>query len=395
MKKVNKIKNIKTHIIGVIGYIFKLLDYLIPKKKNLIFFSMANGAYSDNSKALFEYIIKHKRDEIIAIWLTEKKNKLKHPNICYLWTLKGIWIALRGNVFITSNGLRDIRVGLYFSKRTKVVNLWHAITFKNIGLLDIKIDEKEKRNITKESEKYALFIASSHIDALSFRKCFNLHMGKIVVTGIPRNDIFFNSNYHCSDKFISSIKFSRSGKIILYAPTFRDFDKTQFFPFNDFDPSQLAYFLNDKNAFLFIRPHQNDYPNKKILEELISQYGDHFVLACNDRFPDVAEILPLVDVVITDYSSIFIDLLLKDCPPIFVPYDIKEYERERGLLYDYTSVTPGPKVNSFSEFIPSLDEALNGAAIYKDERMRVKNIFHEYDDGKSCERICKHIINLC
>jgi len=60
-------------------------------------------------------------------------------------------------------------------------------------------------------------------------------------------------------------------------------------------------------------------------------------------------------------------------------------------LFDYESHTPGDKVGSQSEFIESLDRALNQPESKASERAKMKDLFHTHQDGKSSQRIVAQI----
>ena len=61
-------------------------------------------------------------------------------------------------------------------------------------------------------------------------------------------------------------------------------------------------------------------------------------------------LLSSVDVLITDYSGVFVEFLVTDKPMIFLPYDKDEYEADRGFWFDYNQVIPGPQVYDFEDF---------------------------------------------
>ena len=75
-----------------------------------------------------------------------------------------------------------------------------------------------------------------------------------------------------------------------------------YFPFNDFSYDDFNKFLKNSNIIFFLRPHPlekldiKEYSNIKILDTNI----------CNN----INDILNVFDLLITDYSSIFIDYLL-------------------------------------------------------------------------------------
>ena len=65
---------------------------------------------------------------------------------------------------------------------------------------------------------------------------------------------------------------------------------------------------------------------------------------------DIQEILMDTDILISDYSSTYIDYLLLDRPLIFYNFDYEDYlQNDREMYYDYDEVTPGYKAATFDE----------------------------------------------
>lgn len=114
-------------------------------------------------------------------------------------------------------------------------------------------------------------------------------------------------------------------------------------------------------------------------------YFSHSVLL------DINEIFPVVDLLITDYLSISIDFLLCNKPIIYVPYDLENYHRE--IILDFNRWTPGDKVLEFRDFIRAAQEYLDNPENDSEERERLTEIFHQFRDGRSSERILKLIQN--
>lgn len=105
--------------------------------------------------------------------------------------------------------------------------------------------------------------------------------------------------------------------------------------------------------------------------------------------------LNISDVLITDYSSVYFDFLLKDKPIIFFPYDLEIYMSEsRELYYEYDSITPGPRAENMEDLIKHLEESISGKDNYEIERRRVLDMMFDYDDGHSSERLYKEIIDI-
>ena len=100
----------------------------------------------------------------------------------------------------------------------------------------------------------------------------------------------------------------------------------------------------------------------------------YFVKKNTDPYP----ILGLTDILITDYSSVFIDYLLLDRYIIFFPYDLDRYiKSERELYYNYEDITPGIKVYEYEELEKVLKAYLEGQDMYKLQRKKALNYFFD------------------
>ena len=233
---------------------------------------------------------------------------------------------------------------------------------------------------------------------------YHVNINNFIVTGSPRSDILIN----CGDKKQANLKFLIKliepkvdfNKVILYAPTHRDagrwkdnVHRSAFFPFIDFEIRKLQVFLEKNNAIMLLRTHDSEnkfkIKNQSQTESIVDNnrifYFSHPVLL------DVNEILPAVDLLITDYSTIAIDFLLCNKPIIYVPYDLEKYHR--GIILDFNRWTPGKKVLGFIDFIKASQEYLDNPEKDSEERERLTEIFHQFRDGKSCKRILKLIQN--
>ena len=162
------------------------------------------------------------------------------------------------------------------------------------------------------------------------------------------------------------------------------------FPFPDMDLEELQRLLEEPDACLLLRGH---YLDDVTVRDGAggAEGGGRVIMANRDTVEDVQELLPFVDVLVSDYSGIWVDYLLLDRPIIFVPYDLEEYSRSPGLMYDFEEVSPGPKVASFQEFAASLRECLRDPSRMGEERLKARRMFHEHEDSKACERLYRII----
>ena len=69
---------------------------------------------------------------------------------------------------------------------------------------------------------------------------------------------------------------------------------------------------------------------------------------------EVNDILFIVDVLITDYSSIIYEMSLLKKPMLFFAFDQKYYEATRDFYEPYEELVPGKIVHDFDELMTAL-----------------------------------------
>lgn len=365
----NKIFNlIKTTLIQL-TYRPKIDKYL------WIFSSVDNCHYNYNAKYLFEYIKKNCPDItprfVINDCTLRHRLQIKYGREYFIETntIAGIKLVLTAGVWLTSAGLPVY--GFNLCRKHIIVNLWHGVPLKRIALLENNtshIQQRYFKYIFSNNYSYILTTSKNLIPVMA--KSFGVSTDKIVPWGQPRNDEIFS--YNCQTKLYCLFEnLPEYQHAILYAPTYRENNSVRLFPFTDFSPYELNKFLEDEKIIIFIRHHisaelsQDEMSNKRIL--FINE----------DIQDDIMQIINNFDLLITDYSSIFIDFLLTGCPLLFLPYDKASYIKERGLNFEYDSITPGPKPTSFNEFLIETKKLLYNPDYYKKERTKINNFFND------------------
>ncbi len=382
----------KKIILYVYNLILYFISYLVPKDDKVWLFGSWGGLrYADQSKYLFEYMVKNHTD-IRAIWLTRSQmvyDQLKSEGneVYMLYSIPAIWYSMRAKVlFVTQVILGDLH---HFNNNKAIfrVQLWHGSSFKKT----LKDSHFAKKNIEKQkkkklfkfifpfyNEQYDLLISGSKEDKLHLSTAFELSEEKIKIVGYPRNDILFSK------------KEENNYKKILYAPTLRrDNNNKVLDVFNNDDINIIDNTMNKIEAKLYVKLHPLNTPKAHLLESL--KKAENIVLM--NQSSDIQEAMITSDILITDYSSSWIDYLLTDRPLIFAPFDYDNYLIEdRTFYYDYDEVTPGPKVKSWIEASEWIVKFLDNPSLYSDERIIMKNRFHTFQDANSCERVYKTII---
>lgn len=360
-----------------------------PDSHIWLFSSTDNSHYNYNSRYLFEYV-KENLPEITPLFVIndpELRNSLssKYGKQYFIETesIQGIRQALSAGVWFTSAGLPAYGTGLH--KKRLIINLWHGVPLKKIALLDPNLKKAARIYFKKIfSENYTCILTTSHELIPLMARSFAVSEDKIKVWGQPRNDGLFQKN-DCREILGQLFPdLPEYTKTVLYAPTFRDYGQVQLFPFKDFDQKQLEAFLDEKNMLLFIRTHVAEQGSAA------PYLGKRIRFLGNEQAEDVTGILNIFDCLITDYSSIYIDYLLTDKPMIFLPYDRQQYLDGRGMNFDYDDVTPGPKPETFNDFLHALSPKED---FWKSERTRVNRLFNEIQHPCAAD-ICNKVLKM-
>ncbi len=367
-----------------------ILDHFWKKEDKLVVFTGLDGKwYTDNSRYLFEHCLRNNPNDLKFVWVTRNQDLIdrmeRDPDMAgrflHQYSPRGIMTLLRAKVVVHAFLTYDLPI--IFSRRTTTLQLWHGIPIKAIGIRENKrspINNRFKR--LQMDVQHTYWMASSETDKRTTMLCTGLPEDRVLVTGYPRNDRLVRNGGETSgppDKL--------ANKVILYAPTWRPEKAASMFPFPDMDMEELERLLEEFDARLLLRGHYRD--DLALREGNAGKLGKkgRIMMANRDLVEDVQELLPQVDVLVSDYSGIWVDYLLLDRPMIFVPYDLEEYAKSPGLMYDFNEVTPGPKVSDFQGFMAALRECLRSPARYQEERRQTRKMFHAYEDGRASERI--------
>jgi len=280
------------------------------------------------------------------------------------------------------------------------IQLWHGFMLKKI--------ENDAKNLPWHKPFYRIFyyflapwiiakndyvLSSSNTVTDIFSSAFSVTKDKIILAGLPRNDVIVKPMIGCdlldNDIFddMERLKCNNpKAKLMLYMPTFRDSQSKESINTN-MDLEKLNDFLINIDGYILMKFHpsikiQQDY-NKK--ERIIYLPGSM----------DIYPILNKIDILVTDYSSIFLDFLVTGKPIIFFAYDLKNYlEKDRDLYFDYNEFTPGPKALTFSELLDWITYFIDNNDEFVDSRKKIKDICFKYNDNNSSHRVFNFIKNM-
>jgi CDP-glycerol glycerophosphotransferase (TagB/SpsB family) len=384
-------------IVKFVAQFLSFFGRFVPRTNLIIVGGMEGKYFGDNSRYIYDYLLKTERTGAKIVWLTKseevvKELKQRQLPVCKINSFLGIYLLFRAKVGLFTNSLRDLAITPFLvPSNLNLIALRHGRSVKRVRFARKyhKLSKEEASERRCEAKLIKYVISTSDFISQIQEECLKLGLMKNVVTGYPRNDIFYDGGR------VSIIKDKNFS--ILYAPSWRHGRKpTSFFPFKDFDEKELFAFLRENKISLYLRPHKNDFHKYPQLNEFLQRIvkgSEKIHMATHDLFPDVNEILPDFDALITDYSALYHDYLLLDRPILFIPYDFSDFNLQNGFLYDYKRYLPGSSIETKRDFYNELKKLIEGEDLYKEKREFMRNKIHDYQDGESSKRVFKLVIN--
>ena len=387
------IKNILTNIYKVI---FSILGAILPKNNNLIIFeSFLGKQFSDNPRAIYEYLKKN-HPNYILIWSFNKDyiDTVNNRELLHVkrFSLKWLFLMTRAKYWVSNS-----RLPLWIPKPKKTIYLqtWHGTPLKKLGK-DIKKVYMSGENTTQykkdfilESSKWDYLVSPNKYSTKIFKRAFEFNQ-KIIETGYPRNDFLINNNNTSTINVLKSkLNIPQNKKIILYAPTWRDDD------------------FHTKGKYSFKLPFDLDSLYKEFKDDYLIILRLHYLVAENidlseyDNFildysyhEDIRDLYIISDILITDYSSVFFDYAILKRPMIFYVHDIENYrDNLRGFYFDFENNSPGPLVKTTNELISAIHDTTKSnyplAEYQKD--------FYDFillEDGCATERVVNEVFDI-
>lgn len=287
--------------------------------------------YRGNSKYLFDYLKNHYSPENLKFVTFDKRvpeayriNPRSSEFFNYFY---------RSKIVI---GESWIPAAFRKKKGQTWIQLWHGTPFKKMlfdsnesTMLTLNLGHKVK--MKNDISRWDYLIADSEIAKQKFNTSFDIPKDRVIVSGYPRNE-WLKENRD-NDALIKAIKVKNNlpldKKIILYAPTWRDYN------YKKVESKKDKHYIMEFPKFL----HQigNDYCIINKAHSMDTQppwnNGIAQVFTVNNKV-ETQELLLVSDVIVTDYSSIYFDAIHINKPFYFLFKDLPKFNVSRGLYSD-------------------------------------------------------------
>jgi CDP-glycerol glycerophosphotransferase len=367
-----------------------LVDYAehletLPVRRNVVLYeSNLAASVGCNPKAIFDYLT---ADENYADWLhvwsitpgaVIPKDLQNRPNVIVIHKDSEAYIRYLATA---SHLVNNSTFPAYFIRRPeqKYLNTWHGTPLKTLGIdMSVRGSFMGHKN-TARNLLHATHVISPNahtsrvlIERNGIQGAFS---GQLAHTGYPRIDRMINATTAQRQSLRRRLRLSEDQPVVLYAPTWRgEMGKVEV------DSDRLAADLkafSDCGCQVLFRGHHYsetalagiDVPARVVPKEI-----------------DTYDLLSVVDVLITDYSSIFFDFLPMRRPVLFYCYDLEQYVEERGGLYFDFAEMPGPLCQSIDKAADALRNFLATSFEPDATYETALNKFAAYEDGQATKR---------
>ena len=371
---INKIK------FAMLRLLMRTVGWFYPIKKKVVFNSFFGKQYSCNPRAISDEMHKLYPDYEI-VWL------LNDANVPYGLLPDYVRVVVKGSR-IYSWGKEIVSAaayvyniqqspGIYKKKKQFFVQTWHGDRgFKKI-LRDI---DSSYTDIVYDNKVTDVCIGGSDFGEQNYRSAFGFE-GNVLSLGSPRNDCLIINDVKYVEEIKRRLNLAKDVKILLYAPTFRDNNKQNQSVNIDLKAVCSSLEKDGEKWVCLIRSHiasdglSYEYDNEKYIN--VSDY------------PDMADLLCITDMLITDYSSCACDFSLTGKPIILTFFDINEYItncREFKVEPEET----GFKIAHNQDELNYIIENTNSDE-YKKCCDRVNSFFGVKETGKASRTVCELI----
>ena len=375
------------------------------KAQNIIVFKNdRNTDFSDNTKALFEYLISNGYQEKYKIvWCVSDKricsNIISDRVKCVISDSRNGWTSFGAFYY------GAVSKFFFYSHDTSFLNNVHCKDQISINLGHGNSYKAPKRDLYEKLDTnyrfdFLLVSGPAFVDAKA--RYWHCDRSKILDLGLPRYDWLTakNDQRELLDRLLGHYP-ADIKKIVIWLPTFYN-NEEMGFPENTIRPPlgfsglsdmlelhKLDALCSDADVMLLIKKHpaQIDWTVSGKLNNIV---------VLNDRKMrendiSLCSLMSVCDALITDFSSAAVDFMLLDRPIGYVLTEYEQYKRTRGFIFDDTlRFMPGEKLYGLEDLKRFISDISENIDPFKEERHEIRALMHNESEGY-CKRLVARI----
>ncbi|MDX3375318.1 CDP-glycerol glycerophosphotransferase family protein [Streptomyces sp. ME02-6991-2A] len=355
-------------------------------RRAVLYSSFDGRQFSDSPRAIHRELASRERD-IEHLWVVRDQQAAVPEGVRAIALHSAEWYeALARSRWVVTN----THLPQWFERAEGqcVVQTWHGTPLKRIGR-DLAgtphADAAYMASMEQRSAQWSVLVSPNSFSTPVLRRAFG-YSGEVLESGYPRNDLLYAPD---RAKVAAAVRerlaIPEGRRVVLYAPTWREDRPRQggrYDPGHQLNLDQAREVLGDDHVLL-VRRHYlvgGSVPGTDVVRDV-------------SRHPDVAELLLISDVLVTDYSSIMFDFAQTGRPMLFHTYDLAHYrDTLRGFCFDFEHRAPGPLIPDSAGVVAALRDPEAAVAGHQEAYERFREAFCDLDDGSAAAQVVDRML---
>ncbi|MCZ4118776.1 bifunctional glycosyltransferase/CDP-glycerol:glycerophosphate glycerophosphotransferase [Streptomyces sp. H39-S7] len=355
----------------------------------VLYSSFEGRQYSDSPRAVHEELVRREA-ALEHLWVVRDARVQLPPTARAVIHGSAAWheALARSRHLVTNSHLPA-----WFERREgqRVVQTWHGTPLKRIGhdlAGTLCADLAHLWPQPRRGHQWDVLISPNPYSTPLLRRALG-YEGEIVETGLPRNDLLFSVD---RDKLAEEVRnrlcLPAGKRVVLYAPTQRDdraYDARHYRLDLALDLAAAESALAADHVLL-VRAHP-------LVADRVPAGAGGFVRDVSG-YPELAELLLIADVLVTDYSSVMTDFANTGRPMLFLTPDLDHYrDTGRGFYLDLEAQAPGPLLRGTDDLIGALRDLDSVTRASAENYARFHTAFCPLDDGAAASRVADLLLS--
>jgi CDP-glycerol glycerophosphotransferase len=362
-----------------IDYYERALVTLRPDPRLVIFESMMGRQFSDSPRAIYEEMVRQRVDATL-VWSSRKGILGLPTGVATLVRRSPQWYDALASaaLWIDNQGFPP---ELRRPEGTRYLQTWHGTPLKLMGWnqpSQAGTTDAQSRRLQDSVDRWDAVTAPSEYFVDTVVSAFRSH-AEVLRVGTPRNDhLLRRMTAPERSRRLLALGGADDLKTVLYAPT----RTGRSGPPPALDPVTQA--IARTGAQVLCRAHYGDSQT----QGPASSGRVHDVT----KVADMAQLLALADVLVTDYSSSMFDFSLTERPIILFQPDQDAYLSARGTYFDIREFPPGPIATTGEQLADLLSSVASWRGNWDARRGQYQDRFGQYETGHASERVVQEYI---
>jgi CDP-glycerol glycerophosphotransferase len=357
------------------GVYAELLETVVLRENVILYESFFGAAITCSPYALFRQVLAYPfRDDLLHVWVVNGHTPVPqwmrslHNVVFVRKDSDGYWryLATAGHL------VNNVTFPKEFVRRPgqRYLFTWHGTPIKTLGR-HRRDAFFEHRNVARNllQATHAImpngFTTDRLLDAYDIR---SLIPGRIAETGYPRTDLTLNATDETKQALRLRLGLERGEPVVLYAPTWRGVLNDVAF--------EIDRVIEDVGRLAAL-PVQVLFRGHHLVQGKMSGAASRIRVVPEDI--PTNELLSVVDILITDYSSIVFDFLVTRRPVLYYVHDLEDYRRDVGMYLSMDDL-PGRQCHDIGQLVAELGQLVSDLDDWAPDRA--------YD--AACQRFCPH-----